>query len=114
MKSMLLIVAFLVAGSRSIHAQTVTALAEQLAALKELLQTTEKGYRLVENELQTIGGITNGEFGLHERFFDSLSTVKPVVAGDPRIATIRSLQTTLVQRLNADLAYWRKQRSMQP
>lgn len=108
MKSMLLIVALLGAGSRVTHAQTVPVLVEQLAALKTLLQTTEKGYRLVENGLKTIGDIKNGEFLLHEGYFDSLSVVKPVIADDPKVDAIRSLQAILVQQINADLMNLKK------
>jgi hypothetical protein len=114
MKSILLVVALLGAASRTIHAQTVPVLIEQLTALSTLLQTTEKGYRLVENGLKTIGDIKTGEFLLHEGYFDSLSVVKPAIINDPRVTAIRSLQVTLVQQINADLDYWRKQRGAQP
>jgi hypothetical protein len=108
MKQLLLIIALLGAGTLLTHAQTIPALVEQLAALKELLQTTEKGYGLVENGLKTIGDIKNGEFLLHEGFFDSLSVVKPVLADDPKVKAIRLLQETLVQQINADLINLRK------
>ncbi|HEY4334495.1 MAG TPA: hypothetical protein VGM89_01320 [Puia sp.] len=108
MKPLLLILAFFGAGSGVIHAQTVPTLVEQLAALNSLLQTTEKGYQAAGNGLKTIGDIANGEFLLHTGYFDSLSVVKPVIADDPKVAAIRSLQALLVQQINADLMNLKK------
>jgi hypothetical protein len=108
MKRILLISALLGAGSLMTHAQTIPALVEQLAALKELLHTTEKGYRLVGNGLKTIGDIKNGEFVLHADYFDSLSVVKPVLTDDPKVGAIRALQAALVQQINADLINLKK------
>jgi hypothetical protein len=114
MKQIILICALCGAVSLATHAQTITVLTEQLAALQELRHTVEQGYRLVTGGLQTIGQITNGEFQLHQAYFGSLSGVNPALDNDPKLTALRNLQATLVQQINAALDYWRKQSSLQP
>ena len=114
MKSFILIIVFLVSRSSATRAQTIPVLTQQLAALQDLLHTSEKGYQSVENGLHGIGTITRGEFQLHDNYFDSLSSLNPGIANNPKVAALRSLQMTLVHQINAALAGWRQQRSNQP
>ncbi len=113
MKQLLLICTICGAGFLPTHAQTIAVLTEQLAALKALGQTVQKGYGIVSTGLQTIGQITNGEFQLHSAYFGSLSAVRPAVSNDQKLVALRNLQAELVQQINAALDYWRQQSSIQ-
>ena len=61
-------------------AQFTTEMLDQIAALQAYLQVAEKGYHIVEQGLQTIGEIKNGELNLHSAFYSSLEAVSPTVA----------------------------------
>ena len=113
MKAFVLIIALLGVRPLATHAQTIPVLLQQLAALQDLLHTSEKGYQLVGDGLQHIGDITRKEFQLHTDFFDSLLTINPALNADPKLTGLRTLQTTLIQQLDSALNYWRRQRSIQ-
>jgi hypothetical protein len=91
------------------HAQGLGVWIEQLAALRSLEQTTQTCYQTVKNGLQTIGGIQGDEYQLHSTFYASLATVNPAVANDPKTAELRSLLNGMIQQLNLELSFWRKQ-----
>jgi hypothetical protein len=96
------------------HAQTLEVMAEQLAALRTLQQSTTQGYQIMDSGLDSIGQITNGEYQLHQTYFGSLAAVSPAVTNDAQLTVLRNLQTQLVQQINSALAYWRQQLSNQP
>jgi hypothetical protein len=84
-------------------------MAEQLAALRTLQQSTTQGYQILGSGLDSIGQITNGEYVLHQAYFSSLGEVSPAVMNDVKLAALKSLQLQLVQQINAALAYWKQQ-----
>ncbi len=114
MKRILIICAFWGAGALACHAQTLEVMAEQLAALQTLQQTTTQGYSIMTTGVQNIGQITGNEYQLHQTYFSRLAAVNPALNDDPKIAALQNLQATLVQQLNASVAYWRQQLSNQP
>ncbi|MCX2680989.1 hypothetical protein OOZ15_13630 [Galbibacter sp. EGI 63066] len=71
-------------------------LLQQIVAFKIYLGYAQKGYRVVDRGLTMIGDIRNGEFRLHEGFFDELKSVNPVVRDYARIKDIARLQAYLV------------------
>ncbi len=70
---------------------------QQIAALQMYSGYVKQGYKIARTGLNTIGNIREGEWNLHEDFFESLKTVNPVVKRCARIADIISMQTGIVQ-----------------
>jgi len=67
-------------------------LLKQLAYLELYGSELRKGYQLAKEGWGTIKGFTDGEFKLHEAFFDALSTVSTVVKKDFRVGEIAAMQ----------------------
>jgi hypothetical protein len=101
--------ALLGAGRLMCHAQTLEVMAEQLAALRALQQSTTQGYRIMTTGVQNIGQITDGEYQLHQTYFGSLATVSPAVTNDSKLTALRTLQRQLVKEINSALDYWQQQ-----
>lgn len=103
----IIIVGFLLVGwTLHLQAQESGALLEQLAALRGYIVTTEKGYRLVEEGLHTIGGIRQGEFKLHSTYFASLSVVNPAVKNSPLVLVIVQQEMNMLDQFSAALTRW--------
>lgn len=66
-------------------------LIEQIAQLKIYLELTEKGYKIAQEGLTTIGDIKRGEFKLHKNRFDSLLIVNPKIGSSSRLKQITDL-----------------------
>ncbi len=60
----------------------------QIAALQIYIEDAEKGYNIAKSGLTTIGNITNGEFGLHTLYFNSLQTVNPKIKNYSKVKGI--------------------------
>lgn len=67
-------------------------LLKQLIALKSYGNFLQKGYEIVGGGLKTIKDLKNGEFDLHQDFFNSLKSINPAVANNPQIAAIVNLE----------------------
>jgi hypothetical protein len=79
----------------------------QIAQLKIYLELTEKGYKIAQEGLTTIGAIKRGEFKLHKNRFDSLLIVNPKIGSSSRLKQITDLHGRVNQtceRLPAQLA----------
>lgn len=76
-------------------------LIKQLAYLELYSSEIRKGYELAKEGLGTIKGFTNGEFKLHEAFFDALATVSSVVRKDFRVVEIAKMQVNIRSSLGA-------------
>jgi len=72
-------------------------LLNQIAALQVYIGYARKGYELVDNGLQAVRDITNGEFSLHNSFISSLKQVSPAVRNDLRVAEIISMQLSVLR-----------------
>lgn len=107
MKTMVII--FLIAGlSLSSQAQTwgewfnqkntqKKYLLEQIAALQVYVGYVQKGYGIAKDGLHLIGDIKNGDFSLHDNYFNSLKNVNPVVKKYPRVDDILSIQDEIIK-----------------
>lgn len=72
-------------------------LLEQLAALKMYAGYLKKGYDIVGSGISTVKDIKNGEFSLHNTFFSSLKSVNPAIRKNAKVASIISLQISIIQ-----------------
>ena len=88
-------------------AQFTTEMLDQIAALQAYLQVAEKGYHIVEQGLQTIGEIKNGELNLHSAFYSSLQAVSPTVANMAEVAEIIDLETSMISQFSRKLSGYR-------
>lgn len=67
-------------------------LIEQIAALQVYIGHVKKTYAIAKEGLDFIGKTTNGEFNLHDAFFQSLKGINPAIGKYARVADIISLQ----------------------
>jgi len=89
-------------------AQVLETMSQQIAALQGYIATAEKGYKIAEEGLHTIGDIKNGEFNLHSVFFQSLKTVSPSVKNAVEVAEVFILQVSTVRQFSAALQFCRQ------
>jgi hypothetical protein len=82
--------------------------AQQIAALQVYIGEAEKGYRIVESGLASIGNINQGEYELHQAFFSSLAAVNPKIANMAEVAEILALQVSIVEGFTASMNRWKK------
>lgn len=75
-------------------------LIDQIAALQVYGQSLEKGYDITNAGLKFIHGIKEGDFDLHELYFNSLKKVNPQVRSYSKIADIILLQTAILNACN--------------
>ncbi|MHA4811777.1 hypothetical protein ACX0G9_27015 [Flavitalea flava] len=83
-------------------------LIKQVAALEDLLLTTEEGWRIAEEGIHDIGAIKNGEFDMHQSYFESLKNVNPVIKSDVYIRNIHQKIGILYMLLTQALLKWQK------
>lgn len=95
-------------------AQFTTEMLDQIAALQAYLQVAEKGYHIVEQGLQTIGEIKNGELNLHSAFYSSLEAVSPTVAHMAAVAEIIDLEVSMISQFSNKLNGYRGSAWLQP
>ena len=96
MKCTMIFILFIVSGCY-VHAQSdIQAMLKQIAKLEIYIIDIEKGYKIAQEGLTTIGEIKKGEFNLHSLFFSSLESVNPTVAKYSKIAVIISDQLSIV------------------
>lgn len=72
-------------------------LAEQIIAFKTYMKYVEKGYSVAKNGLNAIKNIKQGDFSIHESYFNSLKTVNPRIKNYWKVAEIISLQIKILQ-----------------
>ena len=63
----------------------------------------KKGYDIASKGIHTISDIKNGEFNLHETFFNSLKAVNPQVKNVAEVAAIIAMQISIVQHFKSSL-----------
>lgn len=76
-------------------------LLQQIAALQVYIGYAKKGYNIVNDGLQSIKSITNGEFGLHTAYINSLKAVSPVIRNNIKIAEIIETQLNITRAFGA-------------
>lgn len=77
---------------------------EQIAAYGVYITDLEKGYKVVEQGVQTVGNIKNGTFNLHSAFFSSLEAIDPGIKGYVEVAQIALLQVDIAQTFEKGIA----------
>lgn len=73
-------------------------LIQQIAALQVYIGYLQKGYKIVQGGLNTIGNIKKGHFNLDKAFFDGLKSINPKVKSYARVADIITLNIQVIQR----------------
>jgi len=107
-----LVSCILILASAESHAQTfaewfsqgktqIKYLTQQIAALNACETSIRQGYNMLKGEWTSIGNFKNGEFGLHQSYYTSLSTVNPQVKSSPDISSIATEQQYIIAMLNA-------------
>src|SRR5690242_16758375 len=102
MKKMILILLLAASRLSKIQAQTFAEwfqqkkiqqeyLIQQIAALQIYIGFVQKGYQIAKDGLNTVRGLTKGEFDLHGDYFNSLKTVNPVIKQNEKIAVFVAL-----------------------
>lgn len=76
-------------------------LTQQIAALQAYKSSLEQGYGILKSEWGAIGNFKNGEFGLHQDYYQSLSAVNPQVKSSVNLTNIQSEQQSIVSQFNA-------------
>jgi hypothetical protein len=76
-------------------------LTNQIAALQASKTSLEQGYAMMKSEWGAIGNFKNGEFGLHQDYYNSLSVVNPQVKSRVNLATIQAEQQSIISQFNA-------------
>ena len=69
---------------------------EQIMKLQIYLGYLKKGYNIVQDGLTLIGDIKNGDFNLHQFFFDRLKKVNPKIKQYGKVADIIAMQVRLL------------------
>jgi len=91
-----------------------TTMLQQLAALQSYIAVAEKGYKIAEQGLQTIGEIKNGEFSLHSAFVSSLKAVSPAVGNMAEVGEIIGLEVSIIEQFSHKLNSYRQSAWLQP
>lgn len=76
-------------------------LTQQIATLNACETSIRQGYNMLKGEWTSIGNFKNGEFGLHQSYYTSLSTVNPQVKSSPDISSLATEQQYIIAMLNA-------------
>jgi hypothetical protein len=76
-------------------------LTEQIAALNACETSLKQGYSMMKSEWGAIGNFKNGEFGLHQDYYNSLSQVNPLVKSNSDLPTIQAEQQSILSQFNA-------------
>lgn len=72
-------------------------LIQQIAALKAYTGQLQKGYRIVQGGLNTIGDIKDGHFRLDRVFFDELRAINPRIRQYARVTDIITLNIQVIK-----------------
>lgn len=73
-------------------------LGQQIAALQAYAGYLEKGYHIAQQGLTVVNNIKQGDFSLHQAFFNSLSAVNPSVTKYAKVAEIIALQAGILEK----------------
>ena len=76
-------------------------LTQQIAALNACETSLKQGYNMLHSEWSAIGNFKNGEFGLHQDYYNSLSQVNPQVRNSVDLSTIQAEQQSIINQFNS-------------
>src|ERR1700761_4767761 len=74
---------------------------QQLSALIAFESSVRQGYNMLHNEWSSIANWKNGEFGLHQTYYTSLSQVNPIVKNATDLTTMQSEQQSIISQFNS-------------
>jgi hypothetical protein len=94
-------------NAQSQEAQQLLLNVEKLAQLKSILQNMYDGYKVVSKGYTTIKDISQGNYSLHQAFFDRLLEVSPAVRKYKRVADIISYQRKIMQEHKQAFNYFK-------
>ena len=80
---------------------------EKLSQLKAILKNMYKGYEVISKGYTTVKDISQGNFKLHELFFDKLLEISPAVKKYRRIADIIQYQVRIVRDYKRAFDYFK-------
>jgi hypothetical protein len=111
-KGLLCSLVLLLMTATATHAQTfaewfqqgktqIKYLTQQIAALNAFQSSVRQGYQMMKNEWGSISNFKNGEFGLHQDYYSSLSQVNPVVRKSTDITSMEAEQQSIISQFNA-------------
>ena len=63
-------------------------LEQQIAALEAYAKVLEQGYQVAQSGTSVISAIKQGDFSMHQNYFNSLLTIRPTLQNDPRVNDI--------------------------
>lgn len=72
-------------------------LLQQIAAIQMYAGYLQKGYAIARDGLKTISNIKNGEFNLHDAFFNSLQNINPNIRNLSKVAEMIQMQGKIFQ-----------------
>lgn len=78
------------------QSKTRKTMLEQIAKLQVYLEYLKKGYDIVQDGLNLVSEIKNGDFNLHHLFFDRLNQVSPKVKQYSKVADMISMQLKML------------------
>ena len=84
-------------GIFSQKSSDLKSVAKQIALLQLYIGWVEKGYKVAQEGLTTIGQIKNREFNLHSVYFSSLSSVNPEIKKYSKVGIIISDEAFIAQ-----------------
>lgn len=106
MKKMLLMI-FCITVCSNLFAQTysewmrqkktqIKYLTQQIAALRVYGTYLKQGYNIVQDGLQVVDDIRDGDFSLHNNYFTSLKAVNPAISDNSKTQSIADLQLQIL------------------
>lgn len=76
-------------------------LLQQIAALNTYRVYAVNGYSIAKGGLGSIGGHLGNEYGLHQSYYQHLSTVNSAVKNDPKIKDILAWQQDIITQVSS-------------
>lgn len=87
---------------------------QKLAGLKSILSQMYKGYQIVSTGYNSVKGVAQGNYSLHQAFLDGLMIVSPTVRKYPRVADIINDQAMLVSEYKSSYGSFRRDKHFKP
>lgn len=87
---------------------------QKLAGLKSILSQMYKGYQIVSTGYNSVKGVAQGNYSLHQAFLDGLMVVSPTVRKYPRVADIINDQAMLLSEYKSAYGSFRQDKHFNP
>lgn len=87
---------------------------QKLSGMKSILSQMYKGYEIVSNGYNSVKGVAQGNYSLHQAFLDGLMVVSPTVRKYPHVIDIINDQATLVSEYKSAYNSFRQDKYFSP